>query len=72
MSMMMEIFSNQGEDTRIRQAALVVLSSWGPKPSFWFQLARSTWREPSKQMTAYITTFIESMVESKGWDYIGT
>ena len=67
--MLNEVFSNYAEDAKIRKAALIMYTTWGPKTSFWHRLARLSWREPSKQVAAYINTLIHSMGDMKDYEY---
>ena len=54
----MERVMDISDATELRQAAVGVLISWQPDEGFWQQMAVLTWREPSRQMSAFIASTI--------------
>lgn len=55
------IFFNQGEDERVRLAALTMMMHSNPSLAYLERIALSTWEEPSEQVVSYFYTTIRSL-----------
>ena len=64
-SILMPVFFNKNEDTRVRLAALSLLFVSNPPEAFWTRVALSTWFEPNEQISHFIYTTIASLVANK-------
>ncbi|KAB7495672.1 Hemolymph clottable protein [Armadillidium nasatum] len=58
-----DVYSDVSQDLHVRTAALLAIISWEPNTKFWYNLALSTWNDPSKEFASFASSLIKTYAE---------